>query len=76
MNLDIKNFISNTFNKSKATLIVIGLTALIIFYLNATKTDTEIVDVSEKIWPISAIQAEYKNTTPNLKLFGEIISSR
>ena len=76
MNLDIKNFINNTFNRSKATLIVIGLTALIIFYLNATKTDTEIVGVSEKIWPINAIQAEYKNTTPNLKLFGEIISSR
>ena len=76
MNLDIKNFLSNTFNRSKATLIVIGLTALIIFYLNATKTDTEIVDVSEKIWPISAVPAEYKNTLPNLKLFGEITSAR
>ena len=76
MNLDIKNFLNNTFNRSKATLIVIGLTALIIFYLNATKTDTEIVDVSEKTWPINAVQAEYKNTTPNLKLFGEITSAR
>ena len=76
MNLDIKNFLNNALNRSKATLIAIGLTLLIIFYLNATKTDTEIVDVSEKIWPITAIQAEYKNTTPNLTLFGEIISAR
>ena len=76
MNLDIKNFLSNTFNRSKATLIVIGLTALIIFYLNATKTGTEIVDAPEKLWPINATQAEYKNITPNLKLFGEITSAR
>ena len=76
MNLDIKNFLNNTFNRSKATLIVIGLTALIIFYLNATKTDTEIVDAPEKVWPITAIEAEYKNITPQLKLFGEIISAR
>ena len=76
MNLDIKNFLNNTFNRSKATLIAIGLTLLIIFYLNATKTDTEIVDISEKTWPINAVGAEYKNTTPNLKLFGEITSAR
>ena len=65
MNLDIKIFLNNTFNRSKATLIVIGLTALIIFYLNSTKTDTEIVDIYEKTWPINALGAEYKNTTPN-----------
>ena len=76
MNLDIKNFLKNAFTRSKATLIVVGLTALIIFYLNATKTETEIVNAPEKLWPINAVEAEYKNTTPNLKLFGEIISSR
>ena len=74
MNLDIKNFLKNAFTKSKATLIAVGLTALIIFYLNATKTETEIVNAPEKLWPINAVLAEYKNTTPNLKLFGEIIS--
>ena len=46
MNLDIKNFLNNALNRSKATLIAIGLTLLIVFYLNATKTDTDIVDVS------------------------------
>ena len=76
MNLDIKNIFKNAFTKSKATLIVVGLTALIIFYLNVTKTETEIVNAPEKLWPINAVQAEYKNTTPNLKLFGEIISAR
>ena len=76
MNIGIKTFLKDTFTKSKATLIVVGLTALIIFYLNSTKTETEIVDAPEKLWPINAIQAEYKNTTPNLKLFGEITSAR
>jgi RND family efflux transporter MFP subunit len=76
MNLDIKNIFKNAFTKSKATLIVVGLTALIIFYLNATKTETEIVNAPEKLWPIQAVQAEYKNTTPNLKVFGEITSAR
>ena len=76
MNLDIKNFLKNAFTRSIATLIAVGLTALIIFYLNATKTETEIVNAPEKLWPINAVQAEYKNTTPNLKLFGEIISAR
>ena len=74
--MGIKTFLKDTFTKSKATIIVVGLTALIIFYLNATKTETEIVDAPEKLWPINAIQAEYKNTTPNLKLFGEITSAR
>ena len=76
MNSEKKNFLNQVFKRSKSTLILVGFTVLFIFYLMTTKTEPEIIDAPEKVWPIEAAVAEYKNITPQLKLFGEITSAR
>ena len=76
MNSKKKNFLNQVFKRSIPTLILVGFTVLFIFYLMATKTEPEIIDAPEKVWPIEAVIAEYKNITPHLKLFGEITSAR
>jgi len=76
MNAEKKNFLNQVFKRSKSTLILVGFTVLFIFYLMTTKTEPEIIDAPEKVWPIEAAVAEYKNITPQLKLYGEITSAR
>ena len=76
MNSEKKNFLNQVLKRSIPTLILVGFTVLFIFYLMATKTEPEIIDAPEKVWPIEAAIAEYKNITPHLKLFGEITSAR
>ena len=76
MNSEKKNFLNQVFKRSKSTLILVGFTVLFIFYLMTTKTEPEIIDAPEKVWPIEAAVAEYKNITPQLKLYGEITSAR
>jgi RND family efflux transporter MFP subunit len=76
MNNQLKNKIKQLFQKSKRTLMLIALTFLFVVYLTLTKTEPELVIIPEKVWPVTAIQAEYKDVTPNLELFGEITSAR
>ncbi len=73
MNSEKKNFLNQVFKRSKATLILVGFTVLFIFYLMTTKTEPEIIDAPEKVWPIEAAVAEYKNITPQLKYMEKLL---
>ena len=72
----VKKYISEILRSNKATIILLTGTVLFIFYLSATKPEPPMTIIKEKVWPVSAQQAEYKDIQPQLKLFGEIIASR
>jgi RND family efflux transporter MFP subunit len=72
----VKKYISEIPRSTKATIILLTGTVLFIFYLSATKPAPPATIIKEKVWPVSAQQAEYKDIQPQLKLFGEIIASR
>tara|TARA_B110000438_G_scaffold115539_1_gene113194 strand:- start:5197 stop:6315 length:1119 start_codon:yes stop_codon:yes gene_type:complete len=72
----IKTLFLELKRSTKSMLILLGFTAIVIFYLSATKPDPELVIFEEKIWPVSAQTIQYKDIQPQLKLYGEILSSR
>jgi len=72
----VKKYISAVPRSTKATIILLAGTVLVIFYLSATKLDPPLIVAEEKVWPVSAQQAEYQDIQPQLRLFGEIVSSR
>ena len=72
----VKKYISEIPRSTKAIIILLTGTVLFIFYLSATKLDPPLIVAKEKVWPVSAQQAEYKDVQPQLRLFGEIVSSR
>ena len=61
---------------TKSMLILLGITSMVIFYLSATKPEPELLVMEEKVWPVSAQIIKYADVQPQLKLFGEILSSR
>ena len=61
---------------TKSMLILLGFTSMVIFYLSATKPEPELLVMEEKVWPVSALIIKYADVQPQLKLFGEILSSR
>ena len=73
---EVKKYVLNKFKSSRPMMILIGSTFLFIFILNVTKTEPELLVLEEKIWPVSAVKAEYQDGQPTLNLFGEVISSR
>ena len=73
---EVKKYVLNKFKSSRPMMILIGSTFLFIFILNVTKTEPELLVLEEKIWPVSAVKAEYQDVQPTLNLFGEVISSR
>lgn len=57
-------------------MILIGSTFLFIFFLNVTEKEPELLVLEEKVWPVSAIEAQYQDIQPTLNLYGEVIASR
>ncbi|MDH3978805.1 MAG: HlyD family secretion protein, partial [Gammaproteobacteria bacterium] len=57
-------------------LLIIGITAVIIWTLVATRPQLEAVEAPEQIWNVDVIKAQHAEVTPLLGLFGEVVAGR
>ena len=72
----IKNRILGLQKSTKSMLILLSFTVMVIFYLAASKPEAELLMIEEKVWPVAAQIVKHADVQPQLKLFGEILSSR
>jgi RND family efflux transporter MFP subunit len=57
-------------------LLIVGVTATIIFTLMATRPELEPVQAPERIWNVNIIEARQGKIQPMLNLFGEVVAGR
>jgi hypothetical protein len=67
----VKKYISAVPRSTKSTIILLGGTMLVIFYLSATKLDPPLIVAEEKVWPVSAQKVAIEVVYLDTQLVGQ-----
>ena len=62
--------------RMRLPLIILAVTAAIIYFLVATRPEMVPVVAPERVWPVEVIEARIGTIQPELNLFGEVVAGR
>ncbi|MDJ0928168.1 MAG: efflux RND transporter periplasmic adaptor subunit [Gammaproteobacteria bacterium] len=57
-------------------LVIVGMTAVVISLMIATRPELTPEESPERVWPVQAIAAKHQDMQPTLDLFGEVVAGR
>ncbi len=68
--------LSDRLKSVRLPVIIVGVTAAVIFILMATRPELEPVEVPERVWNVNVVEVRQGSIQPTLKLFGEVVAGR
>ena len=67
---------SAKFKQVGLPLVIVGMTAVVISLMIATRPQLSPEESPERVWPVRAIAAKHQDIQPTLDLFGEVVAGR